>query len=124
MAWSKPPQELLLAFEAAFPAAEDVVRRRMFGYPAAFANGNLFMGLHQADFIVRLSPSDRAEFAKAYGQRTFEPMPGRSMREYVTLPPEVIADAGERAFWVSLAVRHARALPEKASSRPRRGQAQ
>jgi hypothetical protein len=33
------------------PPAAIVTRRKMFGYPAAFANGNLFIGLHQNDFI-------------------------------------------------------------------------
>lgn len=31
----------------------------MFGYPACFVNGHIFMGLYREDMIVRLSEEDR-----------------------------------------------------------------
>ena len=76
MAWTKSPQWLIDLFDESVPSAASVSRRRMFGYPAAFANGNLFIGLHQDDFIMRLSQDDRARFTAQYGERIFEPMKG------------------------------------------------
>ena len=55
MAWTKSPQSLIDLFDKSVPSGAGVTRRKMFGYPAAFANGNLFIGLHQNDFIMRLS---------------------------------------------------------------------
>ena len=79
MAWTKSPQSLIDCSTSRFAANS---RRKMFGYPAAFANGNLFIGLHQNDFIMRLSEKDRARLCRI--RRTgFEPMKGRPMREYV-----------------------------------------
>jgi len=72
-------------FDKSVPSSVTVSRRKMFGYPAAFANGNLFIGLHQNDFIMRLSEEDRTRFRAEYGERIFEPMKGRPMREYVRL---------------------------------------
>ena len=92
MAWTKSPQSLIDLFETSVPSGTSVSRRKMFGYPAAFANGNLFIGLHQNDFIIRLSDKDRARFSAEFGERRFEPMPGRPMREYVRLPDELLAD--------------------------------
>lgn len=43
MAWKKPAPETIATFEAVLPGAP-AERRMMFGYPAAFVNGNVFMG--------------------------------------------------------------------------------
>jgi TfoX/Sxy family transcriptional regulator of competence genes len=67
MAWTKSPQSLIDLFDKSVPPSATVSRRKMFGYPAAFANGNLFIGLHQNDFIVRVSEEDRVRFSAEYG---------------------------------------------------------
>src|SRR5882724_11179814 len=115
MAWTKSPQALIDLFDKAVPASANVSRRQMFGYPAAFANGNLFIGLHQNDFIIRLSAEDRTRFSARYGERTFEPMKGRPMREYVRLPEQLLTDARRRAPWLQRSLQFAEAI----SSRPR-----
>jgi hypothetical protein len=48
---------------------------------------------------MRLSKEDRARFSAEYGERIFEPMKGRPMREYVRLPEELLIDAGKRGPW-------------------------
>ena len=116
MAWRKSPAALIEAFEASVPHDRCVTRRKMFGYPAAFANGNLFMGLHQESFIVRLSDADRADFAKRFGERIFSPMPGRRMREYVELPADVIDDPRARAAWIGRALAFARGLKARGTA--------
>ena len=95
MVWTKSPQSLIDLFDRSVPPAPSVSRRKMFGYPAAFANGNLSIGLHQDDFIMRLSETDRERFSAAYGERIFEPMKGRRMREYVRLPEELLETTPE-----------------------------
>ena len=92
----------------------------MFGYPAAFANGNLFIGLHQDDFIMRLSEQDRVRFSAEYGERTFEPMKGRPMREYVRLPEELLGDARKRASWIKRSLQFAEAIAPRAKSPTRK----
>jgi len=49
----------------------------------------------------------------------FEPMPGRAMREYVVLPPEVAADADATRQWIERAADYVRTLPPK-KPRPKR----
>jgi TfoX/Sxy family transcriptional regulator of competence genes len=116
MAWTKSPQSLIDLFDKSVPSGTGISRRKMFGYPAAFANGNLFIGLHQNDFIMRLSENDRARFSAEYGERTFEPMKGRPMREYVRLPEELLADARKRASWIKRSLRYAEAIAPKSKS--------
>ena len=117
MAWTRSPQALIDLFDKAVPASANVSRRQMFGYPAAFANGNLFIGLHQNDFIMRLSEEDRARFSARYGERTFEPMKGRRMREYVRLPEELLTDARRRAPWIKRSLQYAEAIKQKPRSK-------
>ncbi|MGQ0685351.1 TfoX/Sxy family protein [Bradyrhizobium sp.] len=120
MAWTKSPQSLIDLFDKSVPSGESISRRKMFGYPAAFANGNLFIGLHQDDFILRLSEQDRARFTAEFGERTFEPMKGRPMREYVRLPEELLADARKRASWIARSLRYAETIVPKAKSSTRK----
>jgi TfoX/Sxy family transcriptional regulator of competence genes len=120
MAWTKSPQSLIDLFDKSVPSSPSVSRRKMFGYPAAFANGNLFIGLHQDDFVMRLSEEDRARFSAEYGMRTFEPMKGRPMREYVRLPEELLANARKRAPWIKRSLQYVEAIQPKAKpSKPK-----
>ena len=89
--------------------------RKMFGYPAAFINRNMFMGLFQDQMMLRLSDSDRAQFMKSDGAKVFEPMPGRPMREYVTIPPSVLNNRAKLASWISKSLKYAESLPTKAA---------
>ena len=120
MAWTKSPQSLIDLFGKSVPAGADISLRKMFGYPAAFANGKLFIGLHQNDFIMRLSEQDRARFTAEFGERTFEPMKGRPMREYVRLPEQLLADARKRAAWIKRSLRYAETVVPKAKSSTRK----
>jgi TfoX/Sxy family transcriptional regulator of competence genes len=109
--WKKVPADLAAAFDAALPPAIDVERRRMFGCPAAFVNGNLFAGLHEDRLMIRL-PAEAAARPCV--------LLGRTMREYA-----LFADAPEMppramAAWIRRAYDFTRALPAKAA-RPRAG---
>ena len=66
----------------------------MFGYPAYFVNGNLFVGIHDDKLFLRLSDADIAEMTKdCTDVVVFESMPGRAMKGYVVLPKTIYSDA-------------------------------
>jgi len=117
--WRKPSPELVDRFHEAVAGIEGLEVRKMFGFPAAFIGGNMTAGLHQDTFMVRLSDADRAE-RLADGWSNFEPMPGRPMREYLTLPVGVISDADATRAWVERAAAYVRTLPPKAPKAPKR----
>jgi len=93
MAWKKSPPELIAAFEKAKPSGPSVTARPMFGYPALFLNGNMFAGATTA--------------------KTFEPMPGRPMKEYVVVPDAVVTNPAKLRAWVDQAYAYAKKLPAK-----------
>lgn len=124
MEWKKSPPDLveLFARVAPGPPAE---QKKMFGYPAAFLNGNLFISLFQDQFVLRLPDDERAKLMKIAGARAFEPMPGRPMKDYVVAPPSIVADEKKLRQWISRAAGYAASLPAKQkkakSSRAKRG---
>jgi TfoX/Sxy family transcriptional regulator of competence genes len=117
MQWRKSPEELVNTFLAALPEDARVERRKMFGYPCAFVNGNMFTGLHQESLIVRLAEEDRQRLVEKQGARIFEPMPGRPMKEYVSLPDDVLDDAKELQGWIRRSLEYAAALPPKGAKK-------
>jgi TfoX/Sxy family transcriptional regulator of competence genes len=111
--WKPASDEWVRAFEAALP---DVERRKMFGYPAAFVNGNMACGLHQDGLVLRLGDDDRAALVRE-GGIPFEPMPGRVMREYVVAPQKLASKKADLKRWLERAVAHAAQLPKKAKKK-------
>lgn len=97
------------------------VERKMFGYPAGFVNGNLFMGLFQESMILRLPEGEREEFVRLYDTKLFEPMPGRPLREYVAVPQSVIRDKKELTKWVGRAFEYGTSLkPKSKTAKPKK----
>lgn len=104
-------------FEAIRPTAPTVSVRLVFGQPAAFVAGNMFLGVFGDAVFVRLSEADRAEAARASGARPFEPMPGRPMREYVVLPAAVLNNPQAARRWVGRSLEYAEGLPPKTKAK-------
>ena len=117
MKWRKSSEVLVAKFSALVPEDPSVERRKMFGYPAEFVGGNLFMGLHREALILRLSEKDRSSLLRVAGASIFEPMPGRPMREYVVVPPSMIDRATSPARWIGRSLDYARSLPPKSARR-------
>jgi TfoX/Sxy family transcriptional regulator of competence genes len=120
LAWSKSPPELVARFEAAIPWGEDVVRRQMFGYPAAFAHGHMCAGLFQDQFVLRLPDDLRAAATRDLGALPFTPMPGRTMREYVVLPRAVLAEEVVLQRLLAAAIGFVASLPAKPAKKAAR----
>jgi len=115
MEFKKSPQALIDVFDSLLPGPP-AQRRQMFGYPAAFVNNHMFMGLFQDQMLVRLPEPLRGDLLKLAGAKPFEPMPGRLMKDYVVLPPALIADRAKLGEWVAKALEYASALPAKADA--------
>jgi TfoX/Sxy family transcriptional regulator of competence genes len=111
--FEKSPPELVERIDTVaglFPEAE---RRKMFGYPALFVGGNLVTSLFAADWTVRLPDDSRAELMALPGASDFEVMPGRTMRGYAVLPPDVVGDDRRLDAWVRRAIDHGMTLAPK-----------
>jgi TfoX/Sxy family transcriptional regulator of competence genes len=111
--WKKSPPELATRFAAAIPEHSAIVRKPMFGYPAAFANGNMVCGLFQDSVVVRLGKEGAARAISELGAAQFSPMPGRNMTGYVLVPSPDVQDPFSLAVWLQRALDFTLTLPKK-----------
>jgi len=102
--WKKVPAALAERFEQCLPASPAVERRKMFGCPCAFVNGNMFAGLHETRLIARV-PEEAAA-------RPFVVM-GRTMREYAAIEDALQREPRELKKWIARAFTYAQALQRK-----------
>lgn len=111
------PDDALLA--EALGGLPLVTRRGMFGHPAAFAAGQIFVVVGDEDRICVRLPEEKA-FAEAMalpGAGGFDPgHDGRPMRHWVLLPGTMLDEPRELAEWV----KRAHVLALKGPPRPER----
>jgi TfoX/Sxy family transcriptional regulator of competence genes len=111
--FEKSPPELIARFDAVaarFPEAE---RRKMFGYPALFVGGNLVTGLFADRWMIRLGADDLRAMLEMPGGGPFEPMAGKAMKGYATVPKAVMADDSQLDHWVRRSIAFGGTLPAK-----------
>jgi TfoX/Sxy family transcriptional regulator of competence genes len=111
--WRPAPDELVRTFEQALQQLPEATRRKMFGYPCAFAGGHMFTGIHQESMFLRLSDEDRAAFLELDGASRFEPSPGRVMHEYVVVPEAMLGSEEQLDLWFQKAFAYAKSLPPR-----------
>jgi hypothetical protein len=113
------PPELIERFGIILEHFPDLEQRKMFGYPAAFvATGHMVTGLHGSNWTVRLSEDDGDALRKVGGS-DFEPMPGRPMKGFFSLPKDIMDSDEALGEWVGRSQAHALALPPKKPKKPR-----
>ena len=122
MSWKKAPPALVAAFGAALPNAPAVERRQMFGYPCAFARGLMFAGLHEDRCVVRLGDRKREALLAVLGAKPFVAL-GRTMREYVVVPPSMVSDPRALGRCMRDALAYVLTLPAKPPRKPRKKRA-
>jgi len=115
MAWEPPSDRLVGRFDALLPRNALVVRRKMFGCPCAFVNGNMFAGVYQQSIVVRLPEDSRSALLHQGRAQPFT-VRGRTMREYVLVSEALRAAEGDLADWITQAFEFARGLAPKAST--------
>ncbi|HNM78130.1 MAG TPA: TfoX/Sxy family protein [Tepidiformaceae bacterium] len=117
MALSKVAEAVREMFEAVAPGGPEGEERKMFGYPACFVHGNMFMGLHESGFVFKLPP-DAREAALAAGALPFAPLAGRVMKSFVVWDAATLPAEPELRRWVAAAYGYVASLPPK-PARPR-----
>lgn len=117
--WKKAPQELVDLFARALEGVPGAQPRKMFGYPAAFVNGQMFTGLFADRMFLRLDEAGREEMRRL-GGGPFEPMPGRPMREYAVVAPAVLRSKVKLDAWLRRSFEYAASLGPKPSARGKR----
>jgi TfoX/Sxy family transcriptional regulator of competence genes len=111
--WERSPASLVEQFDRIIPRDVSVERRKMFGYPCAFVNGNMASGLFGTKMFVRLPENERKTLIDKQGATPLEPLPGRIMKEYVVVPPSLLARDASLKRLVTRSLDYAKTLAPK-----------
>ncbi len=113
MDWEKPSPELTRILEESSAPFGIIERRKMFGCPAYYINGNMFAGVYGRQLFLRLPLEARDELRDTFGAKPFEPIAGRPMKEYVQMPEAIWSDEAALDEWMRRSVEHMASLPAK-----------
>ena len=109
----KPTEADKELFQTLLPEGLGVTQRPMFGQMGGFVNGNMFLCLFGDRIAIKLSEDEAGELMKVEGAEPFEPMGGRPMRGYVTLPFDWHEKPERADEWVRRSMAYVASLPAK-----------
>src|ERR1044071_10123875 len=89
-----------------------VSEKKMFGGLSFLINGNMSIGVHGSELIVRIAPEQTDEALKQPGVRIFD-MSGRPMKGWLLAGGEATSDSKSFQKWIRTGVNYASSLPKK-----------
>ena len=89
-----------------------LVEKKMFGGLAFLLKGNMCVGVHRDEMILRIDPADTDRVLKEKHTRLFD-LTGRPMKGWILVGPKGLATDGALAKWVGMGVKYAASLPPK-----------
>ncbi|MCL7410977.1 MAG: TfoX/Sxy family protein [Methanosarcinaceae archaeon] len=92
----------------------DCQKKLMFGSKVYFVNNNMMCGVHQDDIFIRLLEQDKEEILSLNDEVSpFEPMKGRTMKQYVVLPESLYNEFEKLDEWLERSYKYVSSLPLK-----------
>lgn len=113
MSMPRPDEEIKQFFAAVMPSDPHIHIRPMFSNLAGFINGNMFVGLYGQRIFIRLPEDERSLLIEQEGASLFPPMPGKPMKEYVTIPEPWHETPDTITAWIEKSLQWVAAMPEK-----------
>jgi len=89
-----------------------LVEKKMFGGLAFLIYGNMSVGVHGSELIVRIAPESTEAALEEPGARLFD-ITGRPMKGWLLVGGAGLSDASLLAKWVRRGVEYASTLPRK-----------
>ena len=89
-----------------------LAEKKMFGGLAFLINGNMSVGVHGDELIVRIDPATTDAALKEPGARLFD-ITGRPMKGWLLVGGSGIKGAQSLAQWVRRGAQYASSLPKK-----------
>jgi len=104
-------------YDAILPADPRIETRSMFGGLGSFVNGNMFSGALGKRVFLRLPNPELETLLGEPGGGPFEPVKGRAMTGYATLPASWMKDADRAREWAGRSLAFVASLPPKKAKR-------
>lgn len=110
----KPSAGLIAEFKAVVAQLPRAEPRKMFGYDAAFVNGNMAVGLWANTCVMKLAEADREQLLERGQAVPFMPGKNGKMGAWLELSEELAHDPEELLAWSIRAIDYVATLPPKA----------
>jgi hypothetical protein len=89
-----------------------LAEKKMFGGVAFLLHGNMCVGVHKSDLMVRLAPAETDAALSQPNTRRFD-LTGRPMKGWILVEPAGVKTAAQLGKWVEIAATYAASLPAK-----------
>lgn len=96
-----------------------LVEKKMFGGVAFLVNGNMSVGVHGNELIVRVEPETTNAMLKESGARLFN-ITGRPSNGWLLVGGATLQDPQSLEKWVRRGIAFASSLPKKGQSKARK----
>jgi len=93
-------------------AVRKLQEKKMFGGIAFLVNGNMAIGVHKSDLIVRVPPDEHPAALKRPGAKPFD-LTGRPMAGWVLVSEKSLGADKDLQSWIELALSYVKTLPAK-----------
>lgn len=90
-----------------------LTEKKIFGGIAFMVNGNMCVGVHKDELIVRIEPDDTDKALGEKHTRIFDLSGGRPMKGWILVKPSGLKDEKALAKWILKGVDYASSLPKK-----------
>ncbi|TRX60725.1 TfoX/Sxy family protein [Fulvivirga sp. M361] len=90
------PQDKIERYERLVQSIPELEIKTNFGFPYTSLNGHMFSLLSKSGYVgIRLPKEEREQFLEKYNSTLYQPEPGPLLKEYVTVPNELLNDTEE-----------------------------
>jgi len=90
-----------------------LVEKQMFGGIAFLLHGNMCVGIHKDELIVRLAAEATDQALREKHTRIFDLSGGRTMKGWILVQPKGLGTDAALGKWVTIGVEYAASLPAK-----------
>lgn len=91
---------------------DGIVEKKMFGGLAFLVRGNMSVGIHGSELIVRIDPAETEVALKEPGVRIFD-ITGRPMKGWLLVSAAAVGQKKALTQWVNRGMSYALSLPPK-----------
>ena len=108
------PAEQLELYEKLVQRVPELEISSTFGFPYTSHNGHMFSLLSKSGFVgIRLPKESRAAFLEKYNSTIYKPEPGPLLKEYVTVPNDLLKDTEALKKYLIMSFEYVKTLKPK-----------
>ncbi len=110
--------EQLELYEKLVKSIPELEINSTFGFPYTSLNGHMFSLLSKSGFVgIRLPKQEREAFLEQYNSTIYKPEPGPLLKEYVTIPNDLLADVETLKSYLLVSLAYVKTLKPKSSKK-------